>query len=229
MKMPNFMLHRFITSVLSIFILVILLGCSRESINHNQRVESLLPSLYITIPPDQLDSILVDKNLKFFAQAILVSAEKDTLYDGMLKHIKTRGNSTFAKDKKPFAIKFPKKQSLLGLDKSNSFVLLANAMDDSHIRNAIAFDLAHLLGLPAPKYTYLSLYFNDEYKGLYQMTNRVEVSKHMLNAVMPRGYLLELVQKNNKKTGSGFVTSNGEYIKIRWPEDASTEELEYIE
>ena len=67
------------------------------------------------------------------------------------------------------------------MDKGRSFVLLSNEYDYSYIRNAIAFDLAHLIGLPAPQYTFLSLYVNGEYIGLYQMTNKVEVSKHTLN------------------------------------------------
>ena len=165
-----------------LFIIVAITGCSRNEAS-KQSHGSLLPALYISLPTEQLDSILNDRNVEVPAQALLVSADNDTLYDGCLSHIKTRGNTSFlkVKDKKPFTIKFPKRQSLLGFDKSQHFVLLANAFDHSHIRNSIAFDLAHDVGLPAPHYTYLSLYINGEYKGLYQMTNKVEVNKHTLN------------------------------------------------
>ena len=169
-----------------IFVLVIIVaaitGCTRNEAS-KQSHGSVLPSLYINLPPEQLDSILNDRNVEVPAEALLITADNDTLYEGSLSHIKTRGNTSFirAEEKKPFTIKLPKKQSWLGLDKSEHFVLLANAFDDSHIRNAIAFDLAHDIGLPAPKYTYLSLYINGEYKGLYQMTNKIEVNKHTLN------------------------------------------------
>ena len=181
--MRSFLSHGSLITIIAFFVLVVFIGCSCESVNNNQRMDSALPSLFLSIQPDQLDSIYNNKDIKVPAQALFISVDRDILYDGPLKHIKTRGNSTFAKEKKPYTIKFFKKQSLLGLDKSKSFVLLANAMDESHIRNAIAFDLAHLLGLPAPKYTYLSLFVNDEYKGLYQMTNKVEVGKHTLNLI----------------------------------------------
>ena len=167
-------------TILSIVILTIIISCTRqEKLDYNDVVP--LPSLFITLPPQQFDSILNDQELKMPAEALLLDANKDTLYEGSLSHIKTRGNSTFEGIKKPFSIKFPRKQKFLGLDKSRSFVLLSNQYDYSYIRNAIAFDLAHLIGLPAPQYTFLSLYVNGEYIGLYQMTNKVEVSKHTLN------------------------------------------------
>ncbi len=169
-----------------IFVLVIIVvsisDCTRNEAS-KQPHRSVLPSLYINLPPEQFDSILIDRDQEFPAEALLITADNDTLYDDYLSHIKTRGNTTFkkAEAKKSFTIKLPKKRSWLGLDKSQHFVLLANTFDDSHIRNTIAFDLAHDVGLPAPHYAYLSLYINGEYKGLYQITNKIEVSKHTLN------------------------------------------------
>lgn len=169
-----------------IFVLVIIVasisGCTRNEAS-KQPHRSVLPSLYINLPPEQFDSILNDRDQEFPAEALLITADNDTLYDDYLSHIKTRGNTSFnkAEAKKPFTIKLPKKRSWLGLYKSQHYVLLANAFDESHIRNTIAFDLAHDVGLPAPHYAYLSLYINGEYKGLYQMTNRIEVNKHTLN------------------------------------------------
>ena len=167
-----------------LFYILAITGCIRNtSSKHSQ--SSALPSLYISLPPEQLYSILSDRDQEVPAEALLITADDDTLFDGYLEHIKTRGNYTFekAEAKKAFTIKLPKKQSWLGLDKSQHFVLLANAFDESHIRNAIAFDLAHNVDLPAPKYAYLSLYINEEYKGLYQMTNKIEVNKHTLHLV----------------------------------------------
>lgn len=146
-----------------------------------QEVHPVLPSLHITMTPEQLDSILTDPDNKIPAYVLLTDANGDTLYEGNLAHIKTRGNNTWYEKKKPFAIKFPKKQTLFGLERSKSFVLLANAGDESHIRNAIALDLARAMGIPATRYAYLTLYINDNYWGLYQMTNKVDIGKDALN------------------------------------------------
>jgi len=154
------------------------MACKHEA---EQEEPSLLPSLHITMTSLQLDSILARRDNKVSAYALLTDAQGDTLFEGKLAHIKTRGNSTFKENKKPFTIKFPKKQVFLGLDRGKTFVLLANALDESHIRNAVGFDLARAMGIPAPRYAYLSLYINDTYWGLYQITNKVDVGKDALD------------------------------------------------
>ena len=167
--------------IVLLFLLLFFVGCHNEKSN-KVATRSTLPCLYITLEQSQLDSILLDRNHKAPADAVLIDSNGDTLYDGPLKHIKTRGNATFTRqDKKPFSIKFTKTHKLFHLDKSKSFVLLANAYDESHLRNAIAFDVSRAIGLPTPHYVFVSLYINDKYNGLYQMTNKVEINKHALD------------------------------------------------
>lgn len=140
-----------------------------------------LPSLHVTMTPMQIDSIINDFDNKVSAFAVLIGSDGDTLYQDYLTYIKTRGNTSFKGQKKSFAIKFPEKQKLFGLSKNRSFVLLANAYDESFIRNAIGLDLARATGIPATRYAYLTLYINGFYNGLYQMTNKVGIGKHTLN------------------------------------------------
>ena len=164
-----------------LFVLLFFVGCHNEE-SYKETTRSTLPCLYITLEPSQLDSILQDREHKAPADAVLIDADGDTLYDGPLKHFKTRGNATFTRqEKKPFSIKFTKTHKLFHLDESKSFVLLANAYDESHLRNAIAFDVSRAIGLPTPQYVFVSLYINDKYNGLYQMTNKVEINKHALD------------------------------------------------
>lgn len=59
--------------------------------------------------------------------------------------IRLRGNTTQTYPKKPLAIKFKDKQSVLGMPKHKRWVLLANQLDRSMIRNAVAFDIAHVI------------------------------------------------------------------------------------
>ena len=166
----------------TLFIAIVILaftfmGCHKKE----QHGSPTLPSLHLTMTSMQLDSILADRDNKVSAFAVLIDANGDTLYEGDLTHIKTRGNTSFKEHKKPFTIKFPQKQKLFGLEKNRSFVLLANACDESHIRNAIGLDLARAFGIPASRYAYLTLYINGTYKGLYQMTNKVDVGKRALD------------------------------------------------
>lgn len=140
-----------------------------------------MPSLRITMTSMQYDSIINNQENKVSAFALLTDSNGDTLFQGNLTHIKTRGNDSFMEPKKPFTIKFPKKQKLFGLNRNKTFTLLANACDESHIRNAIGLDIARAFGFSASHYAYLTLYINGTYKGLYQITNKVDVGKEAVD------------------------------------------------
>lgn len=90
--------------------------------------------------------------------------------------IRLRGNSTSNKPKKPYRIKFDKKQSLFGLDKAKSWVLLADYLDPSGLHNYTAFSLANELDgfhfIPSPHK--VNLYLNNEFIGLYTLCEQVQ-------------------------------------------------------
>ena len=58
---------------------------------------------------------------------------------------KLRGNTSQDYPKKPFAIKLTSKTGILGMPKHKRWVLLANWLDHSMIRNTVAFDIAHAI------------------------------------------------------------------------------------
>lgn len=57
--------------------------------------------------------------------------------------IRLRGNSTQNFPKKPFAVKLASKSKVLGMPKHKRWVLLANWMDRTMLRNAVALNIAH--------------------------------------------------------------------------------------
>lgn len=59
--------------------------------------------------------------------------------------VRLRGNTTQRYKKKPFAIKLTKKKKVLGMPEHKRWVLLANCFDHTMIRNAVAFDIAHII------------------------------------------------------------------------------------
>ena len=56
--------------------------------------------------------------------------------------IRGRGNTTWNYPKKPYAIKLDSKEDVLGMPKHKRWVLLANYVDKTCIRNSIAFEIA---------------------------------------------------------------------------------------
>ena len=112
---------------------------------------------------------------------ILLDETGSTVNAGKLKQIKGRGNSTWKGAKKPYQIKLDKKADLLSSgDAANSnktWVLLANYFDPSLLRNSLAFDLAGAMQMdPALQYRPVSLYYDGEYRGAYQLSEKVEIA-----------------------------------------------------
>lgn len=99
--------------------------------------------------------------------------------------LRLRGNSTFSEMKKPYRIKFAEKQSLFGLKKNKSWVLLAEYFDQSYIRNFTAFTLAKgvISTLAdddkyfAPTGHHVALVINDEFKGLFLLCEQMDENK----------------------------------------------------
>lgn len=108
--------------------------------------------------------------------------------------IRGRGNSTFLwYDKKPYRIKFDKKQKMLGMDRAKSWVLLANFRDITDMMNTYGFELGRMMGLPYTNHTrYVELFLNNNYRGLYQLTEQVQQGESRVAVSDERGILLTL-------------------------------------
>ena len=104
---------------------------------------------------------------------------------------KGRGNATWGYEKKPYKIKFDEKQSLCGFTSNKDWVLLAEYCDKSLMRTAYMCELAQTVGLPYPiHYRHVHLYLNNEYKGIYVLTDQVEKKKGRVD-IEDDGFLFE--------------------------------------
>ena len=90
--------------------------------------------------------------------------------------IRLRGNSTMGYEKKPYRIKFEEKHSLLGLEENKSWVLLADYIDQSNIRNYAAQTLAgEFDGLDfAVTPNHVVFILNGKVQGLYLLCEQVD-------------------------------------------------------
>ena len=123
--------------------------------------------------------------------------------------IRGRGNSTWEwYDKKPYRIKFEKKQKMLGMDKAKSWVLLANYRDVTDMMNTYVFELGRMMGLPYTNHTrYVELLLNGEYVGVYQLTEQVQQGENRVAVSDERGILLTLDVDDGPKGGSASLRS----------------------
>ena len=147
--------------------------------------------------------------------------------------VKLRGNTSQAYPKKPFAIKMAKKQSIFGLPAHKRWVLLANWLDHSMIRNTVALDIAHTIenvwktgkiepGIPwnvhGKNVELVFVESNGEahHVGNYFLCEQIKIDEGRLNITSPDGadsgtdytkygYLLEV--DNNYDETDKFKTS----------------------
>jgi len=102
-------------------------------------------------------------------------------FDGDIQ-IRGRGNSTWNYEKKAYRLKFPVKTKICGYRKARNYVLLANYIDLSLMRNEVACLATQLVGMPYPTHaTPVDVYFNDIYKGSYMLTEKVGINNGSVN------------------------------------------------
>ncbi len=112
----------------------------------------------------------------------LLRQDGSAIWSGQLKNIKGRGNSTWHYRKKPYQIKLGEKVDLLETkdkaERESTWILLANYIDESLLRNQISFDLAAEFRLPySPHGVSVDLYYDGEYRGVYLLCEKTEISK----------------------------------------------------
>ncbi|MBR0303735.1 MAG: CotH kinase family protein, partial [Clostridia bacterium] len=158
-------------------------------------MQSCLPSISIDINEgESLSTIHADKNAKIGAKASISGASKDK-YNLAPTDIqfKTRGYSSFSAPKKPYQIKFDKKQDLFGLGKAKKWILLANYFDGSSIRTKVFFDLADEIGLSyTSQSVFVDLYIDGAYQGVYQVIEKIEVGDARVPLKNELGAILEM-------------------------------------
>lgn len=144
---------------------------------------SKLPTIYINTPDGGLDRIHADKSHKESGCTMLAVDENGKVdYNSTLDYMKGRGNTTWERDKKPYNIKLDTKSKLFGMSKAKKWCLLAHSLDNTYMRNNVAYSVAAKLDLAwTPDCRSVDLYVNGEYKGVYLLCEKVEIGKNRVD------------------------------------------------
>lgn len=96
--------------------------------------------------------------------------------------IKGRGNSTWQLPKKPYALKLKSAVSVLGMPAHKRWVLLANWMDRTLMRNRISLLISEKTGLAwTPRNQYVEVIMNGKHTGNYLLTEHIKVDPNRVN------------------------------------------------
>lgn len=145
--------------------------------------------------------------------------------------IRGRGNTTWNYPKKPYAIKLNKKKEVLGMPKHKRWVLLANYVDKTCIRNSVAFELARRMeGLDwTPRGQHVDVVLNGQFLGNYFLCEQIKVDEHRVNitemeatdvdeVAITGGYLME-IDKNFDEVNKFYSPIRNMPFMIKEPDE----------
>lgn len=123
----------------------------------------------------------------------IVMPDGTVTYESKRAGIRCRGNSTFDKPKKPYALRLGVSAALLGMPAGKRWVLLANFMDHSLLRNKLALEIARQTSLAwTSDSRMVNVVVNGEAMGCYQLCQQIRVGRRKVDTSKRNGYLLEI-------------------------------------
>ena len=167
-----------------------------------------LPVMFLDTP----DSAVVKNKVDWVENANIVIYQNNGVrtYVGS-GSIRGRGNTTWSYPKKPYTLKLDKKAKMLDMPSDTRWVLLANWMDRTLLRNAVAFEIARQTSLAwTPRGEFVELVVNGRHVGNYYLCEKIKADKNRVNIhklkstdthpdSITGGYLLEIDQNYDRQ------------------------------
>lgn len=144
--------------------------------------------------------------------------------------IRGRGHSTwYFHPKKPYQLKFDEKTEVFGMPADKKWIFLSEHSDKTLMRNQLAFELGYMSNLDwTPQSVYAEVFVNDDFRGCYNISQKVEESSNRVN-IGDDGFLLELDTPDHLEEDDIYFQSNHFTIQIKEPEiNSGSSEYEYI-
>ena len=190
-----------------------------------------LPTMFIHTVSGTEETIHTQRNVWEYAQLCLMDAEGKTDYRGELDEISGRGSGTWFFEKKSYNLKLNGSADLLGMGAGKKWALLANVIDESHLRNKLIYDFAREIGSYsgfAPNCEHVDVYLNGTYVGLYLLTEKAEIAENRVEAD-PEVILFEVdALGRSERMLLPFVLDWGTAVGIKSPESCTEQERDLL-
>ena len=139
-------------------------------------------------------------------------------------NIRGRGNTTWDYPKKPYALKLDEKAEILGMPKHKRWVLLANWMDRTLLRNRVAFQIALSTGMAwNPHGEFVDVVLNGKHIGNYYLCEHIKVDKKRVNIAELDGDATE-----GEGITGGFIMELDVYYDEVYKFKSAVKELPYM-
>lgn len=182
-----------------------------------------------------------DKETDIVSNVIIINGGKiDTEASATVRE---RGNASRGFPKKPWRIKFDKKQNPLEAPaKAKKWTLINNYGDKTLMRNIIGFEISRRAGMAYTPFNIpVDVVMNGEYKGCYQFCDQVELADGRIEGIemekedndgdaLSGAYHIE-IDAYAADENSWFMSRRGIPVTIKSPDedDITPQQAEYIE
>ena len=133
--------------------------------------------------------------------------------------------------------------SLLNLPEENDWVLYGAYSDKTLLRNSLAYELSRQMGYYAPRTKYCELFVNDEYLGVYILTEKIKRDKNRVNIKKTQkddlsgGYIIKIDKLTDAPIDaswcSNFTTFNNNSVCFQYhypkADEITIDQKSYIE
>lgn len=186
-------------------------GLEQEAIKFRINLSENISSIFIETESKTMQNVDEDKDYK--ERGTISSVNKDGIveYFGELESISGHGNGTWLQEKKPYNLKMASYGALAGLSPAKDWILLAMHYEGDKIHSKVAYEIERILGGKYPsECTWVDVYLNGKYNGLYLLINSV---KGRFNFERD-GFLVEK-EMESRLDGEVVSTYSGENFVIK--------------
>ena len=188
--------------------------------------DSTLPIVYVDLGDKSMISAADTK-----ANVTIINnfSEGIVEYDGNAL-MKIRGNSTANRPKLPYKLKLETKSDLFGMGESKHWVLLANDIDHTFLRNKLVCDFYNDIGGSyATESLNVILMVNGKYQGVYTLTEQIRIDEERVDIFDWDGLAKDAIKIIAKKEKEMNDLSDEEYDLFKDAlELACTEDYSWI-
>lgn len=163
-------------------------------------------------------------------------------YENSNDNIRGRGNTTWTYPKKPYALKLENKAPILNMPEHKRWVLLANWMDRTLLRNCVAFKISQSTGLDwTPRGDFVEVILNGKHIGNYYLCEQIRIDENRVDINnlkntdiegddITGGYLIELDKNYDEVHKFKSAIKNLPYM-FKEPDEEmlNTSQFEYLE
>lgn len=205
-------------------------GRIEQTYEFSVRKSQKLPAMFIETGSGSTENMDKDKNNS--DDGIFVCMDEKGYVDSAsdISQMRAKGQSSFDMAKKNYKLKLKKGNSILGMDSDKEYILIANALDASKLRNAMAFSLAKELDVPCvTEYRYVDLYVNHKYYGNYMLCQPIDKKYRVKTSGSEKSFLLETetFKERLKPEATYLDRGNDYYLEIVEPSKPNEALVEY--